>query len=91
MRKSAARSITLTPASSSARVCCIATPLGVAKNTTSQFSSPASSGVENASFTRPRRLGNMSATGIPASLRDVMAFNSACGWRVSSRSNSTPV
>ena len=73
MRKSAARSITFTPASSSARACFMATPLGVAKNTTSQaVPAPASSGAENASSTRPRRLGNMSATGMPASLREVI-------------------
>ena len=35
-RKSAARSMTFTPASSSSGVCAMATPCGVAKNTTSQ-------------------------------------------------------
>jgi hypothetical protein len=41
MRKSAARSITRTPASSSAGACSIATPLGVAKKTASQACSGA--------------------------------------------------
>ena len=36
MRKSAARSMIFTPASTSPRACAIATPCGVAKNTTSQ-------------------------------------------------------
>ena len=59
MRKSAAMSMTRTPASTSARACSIATPLGVAKNTRSQPSSAACAGSVNLSATRPRRLGNM--------------------------------
>ncbi|CFW28558.1 Uncharacterised protein [Bordetella pertussis] len=90
-RKSAARSMTRVPAASSSAACAMATPCGVAKNTTSQSVSEAFSGAEKASFTRPRRLGYMSATGNPSSLRDVMAVNSTWGCCDSRRSSSTPV
>jgi hypothetical protein len=63
----------------------------VAKNTTSQSVSAAEAGSEKAMPTRPRRLGNISATGMPASLREVIAFRSAFGCAASRRSSSTPV
>ncbi len=75
-RKSAARSITLTPAASSSGAWAMATPCGVAKNTTSQLFRSALSGAENARSTRPRSDGNMSATGRPSSLREVIAVSS---------------
>ncbi|MNY50388.1 hypothetical protein D3C86_1858860 [compost metagenome] len=90
-RKSAARSMTRVPAAISSWACAMATPWGVAKNTTSQSVSEAFSGAENASFTRPRRFGYMSATGRPSSLRDVMAVSSTLGCCDSKRSSSTPV
>ncbi|MNR34116.1 hypothetical protein D3C85_1518560 [compost metagenome] len=90
-RKSAARSMTLTPASSSSRACAIATPCGVAKNTTSQAFRSVSSGVEKAISTRPRSDGNISATFIPASLREVTAVTLAEGWLANRRKSSTPV
>ena len=107
-RKSAARSMSFTPASSSARAWVMATPLGVAENTTSQAASalavapgvlpPAtlvlpctSSGALKARPTWPRRLGNMSATGLPASPREVMTLSSTCGCWASRRNSSTPV
>src|SRR4051812_23183022 len=79
------------PPSSTARASCIATPLGVAKNTTSQLANALALGSLKARSTRRRRLGNIAATGVPASLREVMTFNSACGCCASRRSNSTPV
>ena len=90
-RKSAARSMIFTPAANSSRAWDIATPWGVAKNTTLHWSSFASSGETKASFTRPRSDGYMSATGRPASLREVIAVISAWGCWLSSRSSSTPV
>ena len=60
IRKSAERSTTRTPASSSARASVIATPFGVAKKTTSHFASAAGSGSANARDRCPRRLGNIS-------------------------------
>ncbi|SIL75936.1 Uncharacterised protein [Mycobacteroides abscessus subsp. abscessus] len=69
----------------------MATPCGVAKNTTSHSSSLALSGDENFRSTTPRRFEYMSATGRPSSLREVMARNSACGCWDNRRSNSTPV
>ena len=79
MRKSAARSITRTPASTSSAACFIAMPLGVAKNTASHFSRAASCGVTNLRSTRRRRLGNMSDTAMPASPREVIAVSSTPG------------
>src|SRR5690606_33167102 len=58
---------------------------------TSHWSRPAESGVWNLRSTRPRRLGNISATCIPSSLREVMARNSTLGCWDNRRSNSTPV
>jgi len=49
------------------------------------------SGAENASDTKPRKEGNISATGMPSSLREVIAVNSACGCAANMRNNSTPV
>src|SRR6185436_10863964 len=91
MRKSADRSMTLAPPSSTARASPMATPLGVAKNTTSQPASARAPGSVKARSTLRRRLGNMLATGVPASLREVMVFSSTCGRWTSSRSSSTPV
>jgi hypothetical protein len=69
----------------------MATPFGVAKNTTSQPRRLAVPGSVKASSTRPRRLGKIDATGAPASLREVIAFSSTPGCCASSRSSSTPV
>ena len=75
MRKSAERSIDLRAARrAAARASFIATPFGVAKNTTSQPRSASALGSVKARSTRPRRLGNIAATGVPASLREVMAL-----------------
>src|SRR6266850_2044115 len=90
-RKSADRSITFAPPSSSARASFMATPCGVAKNTTSQPFSAFASGSVNDRSTRPRRLGNIAATGLPASLREVIARSSTCGCCASNLSSSTPV
>ena len=90
-RKSAAKSMTFTPAASNSRACAIATPCGVAKNTTSHSCKGVFSGAENASDTKPRKEGNISATGMPSSLREVIAVNSACGCAANMRNNSTPV
>ncbi len=49
MRKSAARSMIFTPASTSSRACAIATPCGVAKNTTSHDLRSVASGAVNES------------------------------------------
>ena len=83
--------MTLVPAAISSWAWAMATPWGVAKNTTSQSVSVAFSGAEKAICTRPRRFGYMSATGSPSSLRDVMAVNSTWGCCDSKRSSSTPV
>src|SRR5688572_25006992 len=91
MRKSAERSMTLEPASRIARASPMATPLGVAKKTTSQPASARALGSTKGSSTRRRRLGNICATGVPASLREVMAFSSTCGCWTSSLRSSTPV
>ena len=69
----------------------VATPLGVAKNTTSQPRSACALGSLKASSTRRRRLGNIADTAVPASLREVIAFSSTCGCWASSLSSSTPV
>src|SRR5258706_2233953 len=90
-RKSAERSITFAPPSSTARASFIATPCGVAKKITSQPRSDFASGSVNASSTRWRRLGNIAATGVPVSLREVMAFSSTCGCWASNRRSSIPV
>src|SRR5690349_1767451 len=90
-RKSADRSMTLAPASSSAGVSAIATPCGVAKNTTSHPASDLAPGSVKARSTLPRRLGNIAATLLPASLREVIARSSACGCCASSRRSSMPV
>src|SRR5712692_3231110 len=90
-RKSAERSTTFAPPSSSVRASFMATPWGVAKKTTSQPRSALASGAVKASATRPRRLGNIAATGVPASLREVIALSSTCGCCASSRRSSTPV
>ena len=71
-------SMILTPASNSVRACCMATPLGVAKNTTSHCFNAVSEGALKSRSTWPRRFGNMAATGVPASCRDVMTFSSQC-------------
>src|SRR5688572_7864589 len=91
MRKSAERSITRAPASSVARASPMATPFGVAKKTTSQPASARAPGSLKVRSTLRRRLGNMRATGVPASLREVMAFSSTCGCWTSRRRSSTPV
>src|SRR5438874_2181019 len=91
MRKSAERSTMRAPPCSTARASAIATPLGVAKNTTSQPRRRSALGSVKASSTRPRRLGNIVDTGVPASLREVMALSSTCGCWTSSRRSSTPV
>src|SRR5688572_10463981 len=83
--------MTRAPASSSARASPIATPCGAAKNTTSQPRSASRVGSTNARSTRPRRLGNIAATRLPASWREVIAFSSTCGCCASRRSSSTPV
>src|SRR5687767_6215882 len=67
------------------------TPCGVAKNTTSQPRSARALGSLKASSTRLRRLGNIADTGVPASLREVIAFSSTCGCWASRRRSSTPV
>src|SRR6185436_10981236 len=90
-RKSAERSTIFAPPSSTARASFMHTPCGVAKNTTSQPRSDFASGSVKASSTRLRRLGNIAATGVPASLREVIAFSSTCGCRTSRRRSSTPV
>src|SRR5688500_1521401 len=91
MRKSAERSITRAPASRVERASPMATPFGVAKKTTSQPASARAPGSVKARSTLRRRLGNMRATGVPASLREVIAFSSTCGCWTSRRSSSTPV
>ena len=51
----------------------MATPCGVAKNTTSQALERVVARLGEGEIARvPRRFGNMSATGMPASLRDVI-------------------
>jgi len=45
----------------------------------------------NSSPTRPRRLGNIAATGVPASPREVIATSCTAGCPASSRNSSTPV
>src|SRR5690606_742398 len=60
-------------------------------NTTSHCSKPAESGVWNLMSTRPRRLGYMSATCMPSSLREVMARSSTLGCWDRRRKSSTPV
>ena len=79
------------PAASSSGACAIATPWGVAKNTRSQSLSGAEPGSLKASLTRPRRDGYISETGIPVSLREVIARSSTSGCWASRRSSSTPV
>ena len=69
----------------------MATPLGVAKNTTSQRLRGESSGAVNARSTRPRSLGNIASTRVPASLREVIAASSTSGCCASRRNSSTPV
>src|SRR6185503_13854662 len=91
MRKSAERSTMRAPASSTARASLMATPLGVAKNTTSQPRRLRAPGSLKARSTWPRSAGNIAATALPASLREVIAASSTCGWRASSRRSSTPV
>src|SRR6266404_1310711 len=91
MRKSADRSTTRAPRSSSAPASFIATPLGVAKNTTSQPPSVLPSGSVNASSRWRRSPGNRALTGVPASLREVIARNSTSGCWTSRRRSSTPV
>jgi len=71
--------MTFTPAASRAGACAMATPWGVAKNTTSHWLRSALSGAEKARLTRPRSDGNMSATGKPSSLREVIAVSSTPG------------
>src|SRR5690606_10025631 len=61
------------------------------KNTTSHSASGAVAGSEKAMSTRPRREAYMSATGSPASLREVITRSSAAGCWASRRSSSTPV
>src|SRR5687767_8984545 len=91
MRKSAERSTMRVPLSSTVRASPIATPFGVAKNTMSHPASARGVGSVNVISTRRRKLGNMRATGVPASLRDVIAFSSTCGCWASRRRSSTPV
>src|SRR6266540_2862786 len=91
MRKSADKSTTRAPASTSALASPIATVLGVAKNTTSQRPRFALDGSENASATAPRRLGKSSVTLMPASLREVITASSACGCCARIRNSSIPV
>ena len=91
MRKSAPKSITRTPAANNSGACAIATPCGVAKNTTSQVSSKPLFGSLKHKSTTPRKLGNICATGKPASEREVMAINCTLGCWLKILSNSTPV
>ena len=77
--------------SSTVRASPIATPFGVAKNTMSHPASARGVGSVNVISTRRRKLGNMRATGVPASLRDVIAFSSTWGCWARSRRSSTPV
>ena len=83
------------PPATSSRAWLIATPCGVAKNTTSQALRSVSAGSENTSelilVAGPRRLWNIAATFVPASLRDVIARTSASGCEASRRRSSTPV
>ena len=90
-RKSAARSNSLTLAASNSFACAIATPWGVAKNTASHSLSLAFSGVVNFKSTRLRKDGNISATAIPASEREVIECSWTWGCWAKRRSNSTPV
>ncbi len=64
---------------------------GVAKKTTSHKVRSACDGSVNTKSTRLRRLGNISATGKPASPREVMMLSSTSGCCASKRNNSTPV
>ena len=74
-----------TPAPTSSRAAAIATPCGVAKNTTSQLGELGAVGLDERQIRDAavppiaRRLANMSDTRVPASLRDVIARTSACG------------
>ena len=68
----AARSMTFTPASNRPGTIRMAVPLGVAKKTRSQLLNSAMSGSRNTRSTLPRRFPNISATGVPASEREVI-------------------
>jgi hypothetical protein len=65
----------------SSGVCAMATPCGVAKKHDIAFSQLGLFRREKAKLTRPRNDGNISATGMPSSLRDVIAVSSTCWMR----------
>src|SRR5690349_2959383 len=79
------------PASSTARASFIATPFGVAKKTTSQPRNAWAPGSLKARSTCPRSPGNRPLTGVPASLREVIARSVTPPCWLSKRSSSTPV
>jgi hypothetical protein len=71
--------------------CCMAMPLGVAKNTTSQAASGADCGIDELQINPPTQAGeHVSDRHVPASPRDVIASISTSGCCASRRSNSTP-
>ena len=91
IRKSAARSITFTPASKRSGTICIAVPFGAAKNTQSQFFKPSKSGLVKTKSRFDSKLGYKLETFLPASLREVTTLISTIGCETKKRSNSTPV